>query len=167
MKNHFLEIVRYNLWANSKIIELLLQQEAVLLRKEIVNSFDSLQKTLYHIWDAQVVWLYRIGGGEIEYFPSSKLEEPIEEYCQKMIAHCEDWVTYLEQQPESFFNSTCKYTTLSGEAKEETVYQIIHHCMNHSTYHRGQLITLAKQLGVKKTVSTDYIFYRYDVNESV
>jgi len=32
--------------------------------------------------------------------------------------------------------------------------------MNHSTYHRGQMITLARQLGLKEGVpSTDLLYY--------
>ena len=159
MKNHWIEIARYNLWANTKIIKLLLNQEETILKKEIINSFSSLQKTLYHIWDAQVVWFFRIGGPEIEFLPSTKLEEPIKEYFHKMIQHCEDWVKFLEQQPNSFFDATCKYYSLNGETRENITHQMIHHCMNHSTYHRGQIITLLKQLGIKEVVSTDYIFY--------
>jgi len=37
---------------------------------------------------------------------------------------------------------------------------MVHHCMNHSTYHRGQLITLARQLGMKEGVpSTDLLYF--------
>ena len=32
------------------------------------------------------------------------------------------------------------------------------HIANHSTYHRGQVTTLLRQLGAK-AVSTDYIFF--------
>ena len=159
MKDHFLEIVRYNLWANTKIIEMLSKMEESLVRKEVVNSFPSLQKTLFHLWDAQVVWFFRISGIPITYLPSSKLDEPLDEGFQNLLTHSKAWVTFLEKQPESFFSKICKYNTLSGDEEENTAVQIIHHCMNHSTYHRGQLITLAKQLGATEMVSTDFIFY--------
>ncbi|MFN2424735.1 MAG: DinB family protein [Cryomorphaceae bacterium] len=31
--------------------------------------------------------------------------------------------------------------------------------MNHSTYHRGQLVTMGRQAGLSTPPQTDYIFY--------
>ena len=160
MKNHFTEIVRYNVWANRRIIEILSNQEESLLRKEIVNSFPSLQKTLFHIWDAEVIWFFRISGKSFDYLPTMKIEEPIKENFQKMMEHDQGWVDFLEQQNEEFFNKTVKYRTLGDKDLENSIAQIIQHCMNHSTYHRGQIITLAKQLGIKELMSTDFIFFQ-------
>jgi uncharacterized damage-inducible protein DinB len=36
------------------------------------------------------------------------------------------------------------------------VYQMLHHVFNHATYHRGQLVTILRQLGVDKIPSTDF-----------
>ncbi|MFZ1368754.1 MAG: DinB family protein, partial [Ferruginibacter sp.] len=36
------------------------------------------------------------------------------------------------------------------------VYQMLHHVFNHATYHRGQLVTMLRQLGVDKIPSTDF-----------
>jgi len=33
------------------------------------------------------------------------------------------------------------------------------HVFNHGTYHRGQLITMARQLGVEKLQQTDFIIW--------
>ena len=164
MKDHFLEIVRYNLWANQRIIEVISQLDEDLIKKEIVNSFPSLQKTLFHIWDAQVIWFYRISEIPFTYLPSTKLEEPLEASFKNLIAESEGWVSFLEKQPASFFTQIRKYYTLSGEEKENSVHHIIHHCMNHSTYHRGQLVTLAKQLGATEMLSTDFMFYLNEKN---
>lgn len=159
MKNHFLEVVRYNHWATNRLVEFLKEQDEKILTTEVVNSFSSILKTLYHIWDAQLIWFFRIGGGDIEFMPSSKLNEPIEEYFPKLVANCAEWINYLEGKSEAFFESECEFFTMSGEKSKKKASQIIQHCMNHATYHRGQIITLCKQLGINEVVSTDYIAF--------
>jgi uncharacterized damage-inducible protein DinB len=36
---------------------------------------------------------------------------------------------------------------------------MIWHCINHQSFHRGQLVTFARQLGITDIPSTDYIVY--------
>ena len=52
--------VKYNLWANQKICDFLKTLSDEEVNKEIMSSFSSLQKTLIHVWDAQVIWLTRL-----------------------------------------------------------------------------------------------------------
>jgi len=39
------------------------------------------------------------------------------------------------------------------------VYEILSHVFNHSTYHRGQLVTLFRQVGFTDVTSTDLLLY--------
>jgi uncharacterized damage-inducible protein DinB len=39
------------------------------------------------------------------------------------------------------------------------VYHVLHHIFNHSTYHRGQLVTMLRQLGSKDIPATDFIAF--------
>ncbi|TDI81546.1 MAG: damage-inducible protein DinB [Bacteroidetes bacterium] len=50
------------------------------------------------------------------------------------------------------------YKNSSGESFSNSVENILYHIINHSTYHRGQLMTELKQNGATP-LSTDYIFY--------
>jgi len=53
-----------------------------------------------------------------------------------------------------------QYKTVAGAAQAQPLWQMLQHVANHSTYHRGQVTTLLRQLGAKAT-STDLIaFYR-------
>ena len=47
------------------------------------------------------------------------------------------------------------------EDKDLIVWQVLLHVVNHGTDHRGQLLRLLHDLGVK-TESQDYIFYVYE-----
>ena len=40
-------------------------------------------------------------------------------------------------------------------------YEYIMHVINHSTYHRGQVVTIARVLGIKENIpATDYNFFK-------
>jgi len=42
---------------------------------------------------------------------------------------------------------------------------MIMHCMNHSTYHRGQIITLLRELGATEIPGTDMIAYIREIKK--
>jgi len=52
------------------------------------------------------------------------------------------------------------YVNLKGQPCSYPLWQQMVHVVNHSSYHRGQIITLLRQLGAE-AVSTDFLVY-YD-----
>ena len=50
------------------------------------------------------------------------------------------------------------YENLKGERWEYSLGHMLQHVVNHSTYHRGQIVTLLRQLGAAG-VSTDFLLY--------
>jgi uncharacterized damage-inducible protein DinB len=51
------------------------------------------------------------------------------------------------------------YQNTKKEQFKQPIYQVLLHMFNHSTYHRGQLVTMLRQLGVQKLPSTDFIVW--------
>jgi uncharacterized damage-inducible protein DinB len=66
-----------------------------------------------------------------------------------------DYVSKLDQQD---LDRLIRYKTFSGEEFSNPLWQSLHQLTNHASYHRGQITTLLRQLGVKP-VSTDLIMY--------
>jgi uncharacterized damage-inducible protein DinB len=60
---------------------------------------------------------------------------------------------------DSFFDENCEYTNLKGEQFSTPFATVIMHCMNHGTYHRGQLVTMFRQLGLEEIPSTDLMTF--------
>jgi uncharacterized damage-inducible protein DinB len=53
-----------------------------------------------------------------------------------------------------------RYKTQAGAEFTNPLWQTLHQLTNHATYHRGQVVTMLRQLGAKPA-STDLIgFYR-------
>jgi uncharacterized damage-inducible protein DinB len=51
------------------------------------------------------------------------------------------------------------YKTFKGDGYTNTIQDILFHVSNHSTHHRGQIISDFRQSGIEPIV-TDYIFYK-------
>ncbi len=159
MKTILMSLCAYNVWANKRIIEILQNHSEDILDKTIDSSFQSIRKTIYHIWDAQVIWLNRLQGISLNTWPSMEYDDAFAGYDIYFIQQSFDFQKFIETRGDGFFESTCFYKTLNGTNHQTKHWQIILHAMNHSTYHRGQLITMFRMLGITEMLSTDYNFY--------
>jgi uncharacterized damage-inducible protein DinB len=159
MKDFLLDYIKYNLWANQKLIDLLVQQDNKLLEKEVNSSFPSIRATLLHIWDAQEIWLGRLEGRSMTYFPSKFFEGSMEEVFNGLLNSSLDFLHYATAANPEIFEENCYYKTTSGSHQTQLKKEMILHCMNHGSYHRGQIITICHQIGITDLPATDYIFY--------
>ena len=160
MKNHWIDILKYNLWANNRTVEFLNQYDESNSIRPIVNSFPSIELTMKHLWGAEKIWLMRLTGKSEATFP--EFNGMLQDVFRPGLKVSMEFKEFIENQEETFFNSTCNFRDTKGKAYSIPVQQIIHHVMNHSTYHRGQITTLGRQADFGEIKSTDYITY---VNE--
>jgi uncharacterized damage-inducible protein DinB len=71
-----------------------------------------------------------------------------------------DLVDYVASLSADDLRRVLAYTTAAGTTQAQPLWQMLQHLANHSTYHRGQVATLLRQLGAKP-IATDLIgFYR-------
>lgn len=158
LRDHYLQYVNYNVWANETLATYISTLDGGLLDRILISSFPSIGKTFFHIADAQHIWLSRIRGVSLNDWPSKSLSP--DQAIPSVLATSSGFCEFLESKNSSFYNQICSFNTLDGTAHSETNGNIIMHCMNHSTFHRGQLITMLRQAGLEgKIPSTDLITY--------
>jgi uncharacterized damage-inducible protein DinB len=149
----------YNLWANKRVIIKLVSLPEKMLNKELKSSFRSITLTVLHMYDAETIWLNRLEGISLNEWPAKNFKgSPAEamqllEYASIKIA---DYTNNISG--DSLYND-CTFTSLEGKPYTMKIYDIIQHCMNHSTFHRGQIITMLRELDIAELPSTDYIAY--------
>jgi uncharacterized damage-inducible protein DinB len=160
MKEIYVDYARYNVWANQRMAELFSDLTEAEAEQHFESSFPSVRKTILHIWDAEVIWLKRLRGEKIEDFPSRNFSGDFKEVLAGWLANSKDFLHFVEGLSEAELEAEHSFQTISGGANSHRASEMIHHCMNHSTYHRGQLTTFARQLGRRKIPSTDMIFYQ-------
>lgn len=158
--NHLIqEYTQYNMWANERTVEMLQKLTEAQLEEEIVSSFPSIKRTLLHIWDAEAIWLNRLQGESLLMWPSDQFMGTKEELFEGLLANSCNLTEYTGQQSDSYFEEDCAYKNTKGQPFKEQRGFMIHHCMNHSSFHRGQIITMLRQLGQTELMGTDFILY--------
>jgi uncharacterized damage-inducible protein DinB len=150
----------YNVWANARLISWLKNHPEEILTKDVPSSFPSLKLTLLHIWAAQDVWFNRLMGMSPDQFISNSFQGRTSDTMEGVMLSSEAMQDFLLGKPESFFNEAIAYNHLStGIEYSQPAGEMILHCIQHSTYHRGQLVTIARSLGISDPPSTDYVHY--------
>lgn len=146
----------YNLWSNQQLVTWLENIPESLFDKEIESSFPSIKQTVEHIWNAEVGWLNHIKDLPWGEAPSKNFLGSPKEILNQWLNASQAFNIHVQTMTEQQLSGTKTNTSGTGST---SYIEMIHHCMNHSTYHRGQLITLGRQLGLKNPPRTDFIYY--------
>ena len=68
---------------------------------------------------------------------------------------------FVEKLGDAGINGLFAYRLPNGAEGQVTYAQSLQHVVNHSAYHRGQVVTMLRQLGAKPPESMDMVrFYR-------
>jgi uncharacterized damage-inducible protein DinB len=160
LKQLLLSYTRYNHWANERLLSIVSSQiTEEQLDLEVISSFKSLRKTIFHIWDAETIWLKRLNGEDVTDWPSKSFSGTTAEMITGLLDNNKALITFVETCGDQFLKTQFEYHAIDGTAYKNVVGDAIQHCVNHSTFHRGQIVTLLRQLGLTKLAATDYIAY--------
>lgn len=148
------EYAAYAFWANARFVERLEREPGVGLDAAVASSFPSLRKTLLHIRDAENAWTLRLLGQPMRW-PADASEDigtvlPITQRFKELV----------QSYTVSDLVSGQSYEDLKGNTHASSAWRMIMHCINHSTQHRGQLITMMRDLGLEEIPANDLIVYQ-------
>ena len=148
----------YNNWANSRILEIAEGLTVEQLNAEIISSFKNIRKTLYHIYDAEQIWYERITQvHQIDWPPSKHLTSNFDSLV--LLKSSQNLQKLIDELGNTGLESITTYKDLKGNEFQNSNTVILHHVFNHSTFHRGQVATMLRQMGVALLPSTDFITY--------
>ncbi len=155
MKQLLQQYAAYNLWANKRITDLVNGLPVEQVNKEIVSSFPSLYKTVLHLMEVENAWWERL----------KLIEHPalsgwfygnFEELTKRLLELSTQWQTWIINANEINLTHVFAYQNSKKEQFKQPVYEMLLHLFNHQTFHRGQLITMLRQLGIDKIPPTDF-----------
>ena len=160
MKEILKDYAQYNFWANKRVANWLQDIPMDKLKTEMKSSYISIFSILNHILTAEKFWLSRITETKFE-LPEIKADSLIFGKLTKQSEIFKDTIHVLEQDILiKKVEVKLKTRDLELEGKY-SVAELIQHGVNHSTYHRGQIIILARNLGIEdKIPSTDFFIYK-------
>jgi uncharacterized damage-inducible protein DinB len=158
-KSLLTSLVHYNIWANNRIIKSILDAGETISEMEMNSSFSSVRKTLNHIYDAENTWLLRLQNLPYTWPPSKNFNGSLEDFCNHLLQNSEAFKNYVQTLHEDDFDKLISYQNSKRLPFESSVRDMVMHCINHSTYHRGQLVTMLRIAGHTTFQPLDYIAF--------
>ena len=156
MKELLLQYAKYNVWANKRIIDVMLKLAAGKLEQEVISSFPSIQDTVRHIWGAENIWLQRLLLTEQPVWAPDSFTGTFNDLCTQWSSASAGMISFVEKQyDDRGFTHVLQYYDRQHQPVKIPVYVVLNHAFNHSTDHRGQLVTMLRQVGVNKIPATD------------
>jgi uncharacterized damage-inducible protein DinB len=150
----------YDRWANTRVLERLSREPEALCDAPVKSSFPSLRATLMHIRDAEHVWLCRIKGVKHNWpaEPDSALGT--------LLAHNRLLLDHVHGMGATELERLCTYHDLKGNAHAQPAWQMLMHCFNHASYHRGQVVTMMRQLDLAEIPALDLVVYQRSLQKA-
>jgi uncharacterized damage-inducible protein DinB len=159
MKQLLTSFTQYEYWANERLLPVIVSLTEEQQQQTIVSSFPSIHKTLLHIWDANTIWWQRLHNAEEIIVPSLTFHPTMKDIEKGLLLDNQKWIDWVTAATVEELEEILSYKSMRGDAFSQPVKEIVLHINNHGTYHRGQLITMLRQLGLEKLPQLDYILY--------
>lgn len=156
MKELLQQYAAFNLWANQRITEVILKLDENTQQQIVASSFPNLYATALHMWDAETAWWQRIKLHEKIVVPSETFNPTMQEVINGLSQQDRLWEEWISNATVPALEHVVAYHNTKREQFKQPVFQIILHVFNHSTYHRGQLVTMLRALGVDKIPPMDF-----------
>lgn len=153
----------YHYWATHRLLAACAALSEEQFTRPLVSSFPSIQATMAHTLGAEIVWLARWQLQE----PAPVPPPPLSEFLT-LAAQQARWLVqeqavraFLDREPDPGRRIT--YYNREGDRFTRPLWQMVQHVVNHASSHRGQVITLLRQVGATP-VGADLIAYYNEVD---
>lgn len=158
MKEVLEDLAAYHQWANKMLLETVLKLSDAVAVQEVAGSFPSLFKTFEHLSRAEQIWMSRL---EMREQPASQHTAPetFNQLAEQLSGQNEKMIAWINEQSEALLLHPLAYYNTKKQYFKMPVYQCLLHVFNHGTYHRGQVVTMLRELGITTIPATDYVVF--------
>ena len=156
------ELFRYSQWANDRAFEAASGLTLEEFTRDLGNSYPSVRDTLTHVVWAEWIWLQR-GRAPL---PStdSTLQNSLRRRADHSVAGTQSRArAFIESVTGERLHAVLDICEPAGSNLAVRLWRQMYHVVNHSTYHRGQLTTMLRQLG-RVPVPTDFLVFHDELD---
>jgi uncharacterized damage-inducible protein DinB len=148
LPGYFIQLYKYNYWAN----QLTLKSAETLSPDQFFqpqgHGWDSVQRTLVHMMNAEWIWLQRWqGDSPREWLPFDDFPTVAAIRAHWADIQREISIFVADQTAESL-QKIVAYTNTAGQACQAPLWLLLAHLVNHGTHHRSELSAIFTALGV-------------------
>jgi uncharacterized damage-inducible protein DinB len=158
MQDDLDSLYAYNRWATALVVGAVRPLSPEQYAQEPVPGWSSVRDTVIHVAGATDIWLRRLHGETVTARPTA-LEVPTLDDAVRLFDQAHDGFDRLLSTltPERL-TSILAYRNLQGKEYRLPTWAVLRHVVNHATYHRGQIASKLKRLGVT-CPDTDFVFW--------
>jgi uncharacterized damage-inducible protein DinB len=147
-RSELLLIYEYNYWANQRLLTAAMQATHEELTQETTLSYETVLRTLAHIMSAEWIWRQRCQEGISPAAPLDPDNFTTLDVLQNRWEEEEAAMRgYLAGVRDEALEQTVKYKTTEGIARENILWRLLYHVVNHGTQHRAEAAHVLTQFG--------------------
>jgi len=158
-KDYFIQLANYNIWANNLVHSWFEKITDEQWKQPVVSSFGSIGETALHVAAAESVWLDRLNNVPSPVWLPAVFKGSKKDLQVLWAKASAGLKLFVEHIAEAKLSVNLSFKRRDGIADELAYYQILAHVFNHSTYHRGQVVTMLRQTRFAQDSSTDLSGY--------
>lgn len=152
-------LVEFHYWATKRVLDAVEPLTPEQFTKDLGNSFPSVRDTLAHLYGADWIWCARWEGESPSALPDAQLFPDLASIRRAWDAHGPKVRAVLKRFGEIGVDQPCEYVR-NGVRQAQPFSQTLQHVVNHGTYHRGQVVTMLRQLGAEAPTTDLIAYYR-------
>jgi uncharacterized damage-inducible protein DinB len=150
----------FNSWATNRIFNACETMSSEDYHRDLKASHKSIHLTMVHMVGAEKIWLARWLGTPDQSFLSEKEAPDLATLRALWEKTGFETAQFLGTMSDKKLLGTFTMKTLKGEQVTHTYWQAFQHVVDHSTYHRGQVVAMMRQLGTPPPSTGLITFYR-------
>jgi uncharacterized damage-inducible protein DinB len=158
-------LYQYDRWANNRVITSVAALSAEQFTRDLGGSYPSVRDTLLHIIAAEWIWQQYWKLPVVTTATSTELRAQRDELFRPDKYSDLDSVRSKWTEVEKFqiafvhgTNDESLNTMVSFRSMQVTLAQMMQHMANHSTYHRGQISLMMRQLKAEPVATDFHVF---------
>jgi uncharacterized damage-inducible protein DinB len=148
----YLQILRegidHNYWARDRQLQVCVPLSAEEFLRPAGGSFPSVRDTLAHMVAVEWLWLQRWKGVYARTLIPADEFPALQAVIDRWLSVERDFRSYLAGLDEEALARHLSYINFQGETWTYPLWQMIAHVLNHQSYHRGQVATQLRMIGV-------------------
>jgi uncharacterized damage-inducible protein DinB len=152
-------LLGYTVWADRQVLEALQSVPAEDLVRSTGTSHGSVLGTMAHILGSEQLWLSRLLGVPLRRLPNVEDFPTLDLLAASFDDFWPQFEYFMAALTDQQLAGDFTWTNTRGETHTAPFRQVMLHVVNHSTYHRGQVVAQLRQLG-HTPPATDLVYYR-------